>query len=258
VRLQTKEEAGTAFPKTRRNLVKEKKQEPANIDASIAAAAEFRQKVDAAIERKVSIAKRIAEIDKSIVDKKNNRAAIRAIDKDPEKMIKELESEKKGLERQAETVKTEINNLHLERKNQLEADKKKFSDSYYERVFGPRELRVKNAESQLAAIFTEYAAAVVGTQFDQDSEMEEEEKQIDAEIDAFIKSASECGVPGNYKLDVSAKLGKRRAANAEDAVRKLNNKIKELTANFHKEVETAWKKKHPEQAKLLAEEVVRR
>jgi len=233
--------------------VKENKQEPVNIDVSIAAAAEFQQKVDAAIERKVSIAKRVAEIDKSIVDKKNNRAAIRAIDKDPERMIKELESEKKGLERQAEAVKTEINNIHLERKNQLEADKKKFSDSYHERVFGPRELRVKNAESQLVAIFAEYAAAVVGTQFDQDSEMAEEEKQIDADIDGFIKSAADCGVPGNYRLDVNVKLGKRRADNAEEAVRKLNNKIKELTANFHKEVEIAWKKKNPEQAKILAE-----
>jgi hypothetical protein len=136
-------------------------------------------------------------------------------------MIKELESEKKGLERQAETVKSEINNFHLERKTQLEADKNDFFVSYHERVVGPRELRVKNAESQLVAIFAEYAAAVVGTQFDQDSEMAEEEKRIDADIDALIKSAADCGVPVNYRLDVSAKLGKRRAANAEDAVRKF-------------------------------------
>ncbi len=231
--------------------MKEKKQEPVNIDVSMAAAAEFREKVDAAIERKVSIAKQVAELDKSIVDKKNNRAAIRAIDKDPEKMIKESESERKGLALQAETVKSEINNLHLERKNQLEADKKKFSDSCYERVVGPRELRVKNAESQLVAIFAEYAAAVVGTQSDRDSDMAEREKQIDANIDAFIESAAECGVPGNYRLDVSAKLGKRRAANAEDAVRKLNNKFKELIDNFHKEVEAAWKKNNPEQPRTF-------
>jgi hypothetical protein len=85
--------------------VKETNQEPVNIDVSVAAV-EFRRKVDGAIKRKVLIAKQIAEIDKSIIDKKNNRAAIRAIDKDPEKMIKGLESEKKGLERQAETAKS--------------------------------------------------------------------------------------------------------------------------------------------------------
>ncbi len=228
----------------------EKKQEPVNIDVSMAAAAEFRQNVDAAIERKVSIAKRIAELDKSIVDKKNNRAAIRAIDKDPEKMIKELESEKKGLERQAETVKSEINNLHLERKNQLEADKNNFYLSY-ERVVAPHELRAKNAESQLVAILAECTAAVVGTQSDQDSDMAEREKQIDANIDAFIESAAECGVPGNYRLDASAKLGKRRAASAEGAVRKLNNKFKELIDNFHKEVEAACKKQNPKQPRTF-------
>jgi hypothetical protein len=52
----------------------------AALDASALAATEFRNKAEAARERKIAIMKRIAEIDKSIVDKKNNRAAIRAID----------------------------------------------------------------------------------------------------------------------------------------------------------------------------------
>jgi hypothetical protein len=37
----------------------------------------------------------------------------------------------------------------------------------------------------------------------------------------------------------------------------FNNKLKELIDGFHKEVEAAWKKKNPEQAKLVAEELHR-
>ena len=222
--------------------MKEKKQEPVNIDISKAAAAEFKNRVDAAIERKGSIAKRITEIDKSIVDKKNNRAAIRAIDKDPEKMIRELESDKRDLERQAQTAKSEINNLHLERKKQLETDKNDFLALFHERVVGPRELRIKNAESQLVTILAECFAAVVGTPSDQHSDLAGQDKQIDADIDAFIESATKCGVPGNYRLDVSAKLGKRRAADAEDTVRKF----KKLIDKFYVEVEAARQKKNSE------------
>jgi hypothetical protein len=154
--------------------------------------------------------------------------------------------------RQLQRVKSEIDNLHLERKNEVEADKVKIASHYYKQIREPRERHVENIQAQLSSMFSELAGVIIGTQGDNFQAADVREN--DADVDDLNKSGTEFGVPSNFfRIPEAEKLSKVRAALAEDDVRKLVNKVKKLTEEFHRKVDADWRKKNPEQAKLLAE-----
>jgi len=158
----------------------------------------------------------------------------------------------KNLNSHLQSVKAEIDSLHLERKNQVMAEKKIIWAQYYERVLAPLERQHANIEAQLEALFSGLVSAVIRAQ--SDSFQTDDLRDSDADIDDLNKSGAEFGVPSNFfRIPDSEKLSKTRAANAGDVVRKLSPKIKQMVDNFSREVETDWKKENPEKAKLLGE-----
>lgn len=213
---------------------------------------EFSQKVSDAKKRKTAITKKAAEIDEALNLKRKHRDSIKANGGNPDQDIQTLDSERKDVDRRQQVAKSEIDELHLEQKNKLVADKANCLRKNYERIVEPRKRRIQNAEAQLETVLAECAAAIIGDQ-SEDPEIVAEAERIDADIEAFIESAIECGVPGNYRLTKGDKPGKARASGAEEDVRKFRQRVNELMEKFRKDAEAAWKKNNPEQAKLLLE-----
>jgi hypothetical protein len=173
----------------------------------------------------------------------------------PDQIIKQLGTKKKDLERQGWNLKSEIENIHLEWRKQIETDRASLSAEYYAMVHEPQESQFAEIVNHLQEIFSRAAAVVTNAQSNAQSGdfQSEDVKHIDLSIDALNKSGVECGIPSNlFRIPEGEKLGKALAALAEVDVRKLMIKIKQIMEDFHRKVEADWKKKNPEQAKLVA------
>jgi hypothetical protein len=165
-------------------------------------------------------------------------------------IISDYKATLRTLSSRLQNVKAEIDSLHLERKNQVMAEKKIIWAQYYERVLAPLERQHANIEGQLEALFSGFISVVIKAQ--SDSVQADDLRDSDADIDDLNASGSEFGVPSNFfRIPDSEKLSKTCAANAGDVVRKLLPKINQMVDNFSREVETDWRKENPEKAKLL-------
>jgi hypothetical protein len=223
------------------DTVKEK--EPVRIDESDAAK-EFLNKSEAARERIEAIKKRITEKDKSLIDKRGNRGAIRAVDRDPEKEIKALESEKKDLDRQLQLVNQEIQTIFPEEQKRLTASIADGWKNNHEQISGPRKTQMEMSFKQIKEMLESIS------QFD-DSSQADAAKKSDDEVDAFNKRCSEFRV--GYKILEASKLGTLIANDNTADANKIMKDISRLAEEFRKSMEADWKRKNPEKAKMLAE-----
>ncbi len=159
---------------------------------------EFCNKSDAARERRVAIEKRIAAIDSLILDKRNNRGAIRALDRDPEKEIKALESDRRDLDRQLQLVNQETQTIFSEEQKRLTSVIADEWKTNHERVSGPRKTQMEISITRIKEILA------IMAQFD-DSSQAAAARPSDEGVDAFNKRCSEFRV--GYKIPEASKLG---------------------------------------------------
>jgi hypothetical protein len=229
----------TSFPKG--DTVKEKK--PVSID-ECDSGKEFCDKSDSVRERIETIKRRITEIDKALLDKRSNRGAIRAVDRDPEKEIKALESEKKDLDRQVQLANQEIQTIFLEEQKRLVVSIADGWKDNHEQISGPRKTQMQMSFKQIKEILE----AMV--QFNESSQAAAS-KESDDEVDAFNKRCSEFRV--GYKIPEASKLGTLIASDNTADANKIMKEISRLAEEFRKSMEAEWKSKNPDKAKLFAE-----
>jgi hypothetical protein len=229
----------TSFPKG--DTVKDKKPVSNHESDSVK---EFCNKSDAVRERIEAIKRRITEIDNSLLDKRTNRGAIRAVDRDPEKEIKALESEKKDLDRQLQLANQEIQTIFPEEQKRLLASIADGWKRNHESVSGPRKIQMEMSVTRIKGILESMVNS-------DDSSQAAAAKKLDDEVDAFNKRCSEFRV--GYKIPEASKLGTLIASDNTADANKIMKEISRLAEEFRKSMEAEWKRKNPDKAKLLAE-----
>jgi hypothetical protein len=170
--------------------------------------------------RRVAAVKRIAEIDVLIGKKRNNRGSLEAADRDVSQEIRNLESEKKELERQVEginqgiTAKSHDGSACVRTKKQNDWLKVNRDD------VEPRNARITAFEELISELLAEPFGAPAGDN--------PTVKQSDAEVDAFNELVKKYRLPNNLRIPEAEKLSNILKSDNEKATIRMRNLLKRL------------------------------
>lgn len=205
-------------------------------------AGEFRKKAEAARQRKVAILKRITDVEDELKNKQAHRGAIKAVGKDPEQEIKALESEKRNLEGQLQLVNQEIQAIFAEEQKRITSGIADGWKDNYEQVSKPRKLAMEDVIAHFKAILTSISQSP-------NSPQSATAKDSDEKTDSFNQLCTEFGV--SFRIADANKLGAIIANDNKADADKITKEIPRIAEAFRKEMEEAWKKKNPEQARMV-------
>jgi len=211
-------------------------------EASALAAGEFRKKAKGVRQHKVAILKRITDVEDELKNKQAHRGAIKAVGKDPEQEIKALESEKRNLEGQLQLVNQEIQTIFAEEQKRITSGIAASWKDNYERVSDPRKLQIETAIAQIKSVLNELRQHG-------DSSHTAVATQSDAEVDAFNRLTVDFGV--GLRIPDANKLGTIIVNDNKADADKITKEIPRIAEEFRKDMEAAWRKKNPEQARMI-------
>jgi hypothetical protein len=197
---------------------------------------EFKKEALDARAHKITIAKQKADAEASLVNKKQERSAIKAVGQNPEQLIKEGESQVKDLDRALQLADQQIRAIFDEEEKQLMAEDSRVWKGNYEEVIQPLVHAFASSLGSLETTLSEASEKASDVKSAKSSQFATA-REHDLRVDSFYQLRKEFGLgAGTSKL---ANAEKRLKDEISKVLEKAAKDISGLVETFRKTAATA-------------------